>query len=465
MADQPRLLVCSGGPLIDLFAAPLSAAGEVETFDGSQKAETYDLLVLDAGSLSAADFESGATSAKGALDANKPVLVLSPTDQHKSVLAAAGALRHYPNGDSVALLIEPRRDADGTLRFALAEQYAPDAGVGRLTRTEGSGGRGKNDEAEGDVFVVPGRPAPTITEVERFIERVRGSVAALQSGPIEAGTGNGPNNPPANIPASLFDVTPVNLFQPFTAGGGIKSGYTPPPGSLTFEATVYIGVYYDNISFNEPVQWLIIEHSGAFYTGPLEANDSTHIGWSIAMLRIDGQAISSHNLVNRQSAPHNVNNQTTYRNDTSFSVGVAAGTSGLDTTVTYTILSSVSSAISDWSIKQSEPNVWQFAQATPYDGAQTTGLPTAPTGAAGPGGVVGLPAISVGSLAFNTQTVWQHLPATDSSQQVSYDFETYSRFTFSDKTGKSWHAWSWLFTYPFSKTHTINWAAAWPTGS
>ncbi|MDP9191864.1 MAG: hypothetical protein M3P06_09210 [Acidobacteriota bacterium] len=457
MADQSRLLVYSSGPLIDLFAAPLSAAGEVDTFDGSQKAAKYDLLVLDAGSLAAADFEDGAVAAKAALDSNTPVLVLSPTDHHKSVLAAAGALRHYPNGDSVGLLIEPRRDAGGTLRFALAEQYAPDAGVGRLTRTEGSGGRRKNDDAEEDAFEVPGRPAPTITEMERFIERVRGSVAALQSGPIEARTGNGPNDPPATIPAGLYDVTPVNFYHPISAGGGPKLGYKPPDGSLTFEGTAYIGAYYDNTSFNKPVQWLIIEHSGLFYTAGLEVNDSTHRGWSIAMLQINGEAISNSSLATRQSAPNNVNNETTYRSETSFSVGVSAGTAGLGVNTNYTIGSSVSNSISDWSITQSSPNIWQFAQATPYDGAQQTGLPA---GAAGSGGVAGLPTISVGSLAFDAQTVWQHLPATSDTQEVTYRFVTNSRFTYST-TGKSWQAFSWNYIYQFSRKYTINWAAAW----
>lgn len=459
MADQPRLLVYSSGPLDDLFAAPLSAAGEVDTFDGSQKAEKYDLLVLDAGSLSAADFESGATSAKGALDANTPVLVLSPTDQHKTVLAAAGALRHYPNGDSVALLIEPRRDASGTLRFALAEQYAPNAGVGRLTRTEG-GGRRKNDDAEEDVFVVPGRPAPTLTEMERFIERVRGSVAALQSGPIEAGVGDGPNNPPTNIPAGLYDVTPVDFYYPMTTSGQLpKSGYTPPAGSLTLEGTAYIGVYYDNLSFHSPVQWLAIQHSGLFYTARLEANDPRHIGWSIAMLKIDGDAISNDSLTTRQSSPNNVNNQTTYRSDTSFTVGVSAGTNGLGTNVSYTIGSSVSASISDWSILQSSPDVWQFAQATPYSGVPQNGLPA---GAAGSNGVAGLPTISVGSFAFDAQTVWQHLPPTNGTRDVTYRFETNSCFTYSGQTGKSWNAFFWNFLQSFSRTYTINWAAAWP---
>jgi hypothetical protein len=457
MADETRILVYGGTPLIDLFAVPLSAAGKVETFSG-QKAGKHDLLVLDAGSLSAADFHKASHAAKASLDANKPVLVLTPNENHKAVLAAAGALHTYPTSPSVALLIEPRRDKNGRLRLWLAEQYAPVGG--HMVRTTGSGRKDAGDEVS-DSFEGATRSLPTITEIEKFVQRVRSAVTGLQSGQLTADSSNGPSNPPANIPAGLYDVTPVNLYYALVAAGSASNGYTPPTGSLTFEGVAYIGVYYDNTSFNTPVQWLLIENSGLYYTAGLEANDSTHIGWSIGELAINGQSISGPSLATKQSSPNNVNGQTTYESSTSFSVGLSAGTDGLSANASYTIGSSVSNSVSDWGIVQSAPNVWQFAQATPYNGATPPG--SFPSGAAGSDGVASLPAISIGSFAYNAQTVWQQLPATNVNGSVSYGFYLQAFFTYSSETGKSWSASCWNYNWNISQNWSLNWASAWPS--
>ncbi|HEU4887399.1 MAG TPA: hypothetical protein VFV49_05890, partial [Thermoanaerobaculia bacterium] len=319
MSNEVRFLVVRGGPLGDFFETLLSGAGTLVTFDGSQKTEDYDLLVLDGGSLSASAFEKGATAAKAALDANKPVLILTPTTDHKDVLAAAGALRAYPRGGSVALLIEPHRNADDKLSLWLAEQYAPDAGNGRLYRTVGGAGHDEDAAAAtSDVFEVQAPSLPSTTGIAPFIERLRGAVSALKAGRLLASASKGPKDPPPDIPSDLYDVTPVNLFYEIKITEHTNPGWFPT-GAVRLEGTAYIGVYYDNLH-NTPLQWLLIEHSGLFYTGGMEDDDEGGRGWSLGALHIEGPNISSQALATHLSSPNNVNGVRTYSSGTSFTV-------------------------------------------------------------------------------------------------------------------------------------------------
>jgi hypothetical protein len=446
-----KFLIYRQGPLIDLFEG-LLAGNELVDAGKKQKGADFDLVIIDGDSVGA-DLGTAAQSARQAVDADKPVLVLRPTRAIKAALAAAGALRTYPDGESVAFLIDPYH-AEGKLRFRLAEQFAVNHSGGRLVRTSGGETSRGRAASVSDVFHIP-PSLPNIMDVGRFAGRVRAAVersAALLDS----------TNPPANIPAGLWDVTPVNLYFPQLPNGqASSSGYTPPQGSLYFEGLVTIGVYYDNTSFNQAVQWLFIEHAGLYYTAGLEANDSTHVGWSVAELVINGANISGPTLVTKQSSPNNVNGQTNYESNTSFSVGISAGTDGLSVNASYTIGSSVSNAISDWGIVQSSPDSWSFAQQVPYNGATQPG--TFPSGAADGDGVAALPPISAGSLAYDTQTVWVQLPASNTNASIAYTYQTQAAFTYSSATGKSWAATCWLAQYNYSENFALNWASAWPS--
>jgi hypothetical protein len=453
---KPRFLLY-GGPLEDLFSAALEPHGTLSTADGDRSAAEYDLLVLHSPTIPADRFGVAVAAARSALDADKPVLVLSPNVATKAALAAQGALTSYPQGSSVALLIEPRRHASGQLSVVLSEQYAPNQLGGTLTRTLG----GENVEETVDVFPLDPPASPTIMDLEKFVARVRSAVVTGRSGGQRFSAGDGVN-PPGNIPAGLFSVTPVNLYYPVSPGGWTQQGYTCPTATLYFEGTVSIGVYYDNLSFNTPVQWLFVDHSGLYYTNGLVANDNTHIGWSIGYLQIQGEDISSPTITTKTSSPNNVNNQSQYTTGTSFTVGVSAGTDGLGVNASYTISSSVTQNISDWGILQNSPNWWVFWQQVPYDGRPPGG--SFPSGAAGSDGVnQGLPTISQGSLAYETQTAWMQQPATNQNSSVFYSYYWNAFFTYSSETGKSWSAYCWYPNYGANQTYTIGWSAAWPS--
>lgn len=451
-----RFLLHAIGPLEDIFAAPLQLSGSTTKYDGSQTPVEFDLLVLDPRSLKAAAFAESAALAKRMLDNNKPVLVLRPSKAHKQILASAGALRTYGATDSVALLIEPRGNLSNKLQLALAEQFGPQAGHPRLIRTVSGGG---------PVDILPVTPPadPNLQDMAKFIDRVMAAVHSRRGGPahsLVAGNAS-PDSPPSEIPVGLYDITPINLYFPIITSGSADGGFTPPNGSVYLEALVTIGVYYDNLSYNTPVQWLLIEHSGLFYTMGLEMDDKWHIGWSIGELDIGGQNISSQTLVTRQSSPNNVNNQTEYTSSSEFTVGVAAGTDGLNGNANYTIGSSQTSAISDWTVVQISPDNWDFYQQTPYDGSTAPG--TFPDGAAGSGGVASLPPISTGALAFTTQTVWVQQPANNQDSNIGYVYYTQCFFTYASKTGPSWKAVCWCFPSTPYQWFNIDWSAAWPS--
>jgi len=459
MTTDPRFLIYRQGKLEEVFSEHLLRHGELVDHDGSQKPQDFELLVLDGNTLTPDELARHTADIRAALEGNRPVLVLKPTLAHKLVLAKAKILRHYMQDGSLALLIEPRRDKANKLRVGLAEQL-PNA-TGRLTRATAHQRRdGTVREGPVDEFLIGESP---ITEagLSRFIQRVKKVVAAGASGQVLAlgDSDSSPSSPPSNIPAGLYDVTPITLYQLYSPTGGTFSGYTTPQGSITLEGLVTIGVYYDNTSYNTAVQWLIIEHSGLYYTSGLQANDTQHIGWSIGALQIAGQSISSSTLVTRQSSPNNVVNQTSYTSSTQFTVGVSAGTDGLSANASYSIGSSQTSTVADWSIVQNAPNNWTFAQASPYNGL-SSGFPS---GAAGSSGVVGLPAISSGSLAYCTQTVWVQNPASQQNINVSYTYTLGTWFIYEYETGKGWHAHSWHGYPSYNPTYTIDFSAAWPS--
>jgi hypothetical protein len=462
-----KFLVCKGTGSTAAQIGTLALFGTRVDFDGTKSPKDYDLLVLDGPSLRGADFIPGAALARTALENDKPVLVMEPTDEQKKQLAAAGALHSYPNGDCYALLIEPRRDAAGTLRLALAEQSIVEDRPVTVTRALAKGGRdGSTVQGPADTFTVRPQRQLTTTDIDRFIKRVRQSVTSLKAGAIKTTQldSSAPSNPPSNIPTDLYDVTPVNLYYALWHGGGTdQHGYTPPNGYTYFEGVVYIGVYFDNKTMNQAIQWLNIEHSGMFYTNGMVANDSNSRGWSVAQIEIKGDSISGPTLVTKASSPNNVNNSTEYTTSTSFTVGIDAGVGpdggSIGVNASYSVSNSETHSVTDWAILQSSPNWWCFYQQNPYDGRTASG--SFPGGAANGDGVAALPALSAGGFAYATSTVYQHLPATNTSSSVGFTYNLKSNFTHLDYGGKSWAASWWGYPNSIYKSYTIAWNRAW----
>lgn len=459
MQADSQFLVYGQGPLEEVFSQQLARQGALVKSNGSQRPQDFGLVVLDGATLTPEELSRHTADLQAALEHNRPVLMLQPTPAHKQVLAAARILRHYIPEPSLALLIEPRRDQANHLRVALYEQFPNASGstVRTTARREGDGPLQQQPAGE----VPPSASASTPVDYSRFLQRLEKSVSSLASGQVLQldTTSSSPNSPPSNIPFSLYDVTPITLYSTLSTGSSsTQDGYTPPQGSFLLEGLVTIGVYYDNTSFNTPVQWLIIDHSG-LCDASLKANDKTHLGWSLGSLDISGQNISSSSLAYKQSSPNNVNNVSSYTSSSSFTVGLSAGTDGLSGNTSYTIGSSQTSTISDWSIVQNYSDSWSFAQATPYNG-NDSGFPD---GAVDSGGINSLPAISTTSLSYCTQTVWCRTPATQQNMNVQYTYRVGGWFIYEDNPGLIWHADSWHSTSSLVKTYAIDFSAAWPS--
>ena len=452
-----RFLIYSEGTLDDILATPLSTYGDLVESDGSQKPTDYDLLVFDGRTVAPEALAKQGPKLQAQLEADRPFLIYRPTPAHKAGLAEAGVIHHYIEEGSFALYVEPQRDASGALRIGLAEHFGV-AAEGKVERTLATLRRDATVASEKtEEFDIETEETPDVLELAPFIERIRHSVHRLSAGQsIEADTA-ATGLPPKDVPKELWDRTPINVYQAIHPQGAKADGYRPPQGKLTLEALVSLGIFYDDRTYNEPIQWLHLKHEGHL-TAHMVADTRDHRGWSNASLNVQGEDISSASLIANQSSPNNVNRQRQYTSRSSFTVGVKADPKGLWPSLSYSIGSSETATIRDWKIAQSTPNSWLFDQQVPYDG-DARGFPH---GAAGEHGVSELPEISKGTLAFDTQTVWVHLPADRKEKSVNYSYQVTSRFTWSERTGKDWKAWNWSYWAVPSRTFKVRFGKAWP---
>jgi hypothetical protein len=455
---DPRFLFYSQGKLEEQFSEQLRRNGILVDGDGSKRPQDFSLVVLDGSTLKPEELSRHASSLQAALENNRPVLLLKPTLEHKQVLAKSKIISHYIQAPSVALLIEPRRDKANQLRIGLSEQF-PNT-VGRTDCTAAQASKDGTVKKQPVSEALPDTSASTPVDLRPFMQRVKEVVTTLASGqPLQLDeTEASPNSPPSSIPSGLYDVTPIIVYVPFTPSGSAQSGYTPPNGSFILQGLVTVGVYYDNTSYNTPVQWLLIEHSGMCDTN-LTANDKSHLGWSLGSLEIDAPDISSSTLAYKESSPNNANNVTSYTSSSSFTVGLAGGTDGLSGNASYTIGSSETSSLTDWSIVQNHSNSWTFAQAVPYNGLDS-GFPD---GSVGMSGIASLPALSTAALDYTTQTVWCQIPAGQNSMSLTYTYTVGAWFIYEDNGGWIWHAYSWHSSMAWSLPLAINFGAAWPS--
>ena len=95
--------------------------------------------------------------------------------------------------------------------------------------------------------------------------------------------------------------------------------------------TAEVGIYYDNLTYSNPVQWTLVGNQGNYSAGIVQ-NNGSGIGWSIGGFEIQGPGLGSSTAGNfslYQSSPQSVSGQTNYTSSVSFTVGVEAGTDGL----------------------------------------------------------------------------------------------------------------------------------------
>lgn len=462
-------ILCGDNTLSDIFEQPLSHFGTFITFAEWKKAVGEDnseafknsMMVINCMESQKNDIEQLCNKMQLFLDNNRPILLIHPTSEDKSALANHGILSSYIQEDSVALFIEPHRDAKGTLRIALAEHFGVNNSCeiqrDHVTKDQ----EGNILFAKQDNYHVSFEQGLNFQDVMPFIDRIRNTMHFLSTHDCMPVTYVQPNDPPSDVPGTLWINTPINLYYTKLVGGGKVESFTPPIGSITVEGLISIGIYYDNIKYSSAIQWVYLENSGHVATNMGE-NLSEKRGWSIGDFQIDGGNISSPTLVSNASSPNSVSGQIQYTSNCSLKAGLTAGTEGISANILYDIGSSETESLNKWGIIQVDPNSWHFQQQSPYNGASESGFPD---GAADYNGVKSLPDISRSTLAFNTQSTWIHNPAGKApAMTVNYIYKMKNYFIWCDSySSSSWHAYSWRVSTEEFKTLVIDFSKAYPT--
>lgn len=399
---------------------------------------------------------------KNVLENDQPILLYKPESFHKKMLMEADILAVCIENPALACCLIPQRDEEGNLYIKTLEYCG-------IMDTEAVCQRDLMRMDAGDEFSIvksdefqikPGGNL-TISELEPFINTIRESMHVLKKEGRIAYTAL-ENQPPGNIPKTLWFKDPINLYvtcRPVGSSG--ESGFTPPTGSIVLEMGIDVGAYYDNANYSTPVQMINIVSKG-HTTVTMCDNNADKRGWSLSAVEIDGTNISSSEVVSVASSPNNVSNQVQYTAGNEFSVGVEAGTEDMAASASYTISNSITKNILEWDIVQKDPNTWVFKQRIPYDGTTLD----FPKGAAGNDGVTDLPEISKTSLYLDTNTLWRKTPASKSTLSLQYAFKIFARYTWADKhDSTSYHAWSWYYRQTDYKYISVNLGRAYPTKS
>lgn len=419
------------------------------------------MLVINCSQDIESNFKSRSADIMKMLNDNHPILLLMPTKAIKNALVQSHILPCCIEDDSMALFIEPCRNANGELRIALAEQFSAsgECELKRIQTVMDQGGKTLSEKS--DTFTVKETGVLDSLSVDPFISRIRRTMHTLATGNSISFEDVQPNTPPSNVPSTLWINTPINVYEVTYPSGATKESFTPPTGQLTMEFLISVGIYYDNKKYgvDKPVQWVYIEHSGHIYT-TMQRDDSSCRGWSIGEFTLSGDNISSSEFISNTSSPNNVSGSTTYTSQSSINVGLHAGTQGITGDIGYTIGSSETITIKDWKVVQQDTNSWDMYQNTPFAGNSEK----FPDGCAGYDGVNSLPDISKSTLAFNTQTTWIHNPASaNGMKNIAYSYSLKSYFTWCDShSSTKWHAWNWWWNANRSRTLILDFSKAYP---
>lgn len=456
-----KFIFCGSEEVDDILQAPFKMYGGFTTLEscmeeldsGSIFTKRNNMLIVDCGNYdSVSDFSSVTGYMKSMLENDQPVLLYKPLASHKRMLVENDVVPACITDSALALCLMPQRDENGNLHVAMYEHWglldAPACCERTLATIEDD--NNKITPVERKILNVQPSGHLTISDLKPFIDTLSDAMHTLvKEQRIEYTAGS--STPPDNIPKTLWFNSPINIYATITPCGQPYEGFTPPAGRMVLEMGMNVGGYYDNLNYDLPIQMVNIVSLGHMTT-TMNDNTSDRRGWSIANVEIDGDNISSDEIVSVSSSPNNTSGSSTYTSGSEFNIGLSAGTEGLASNASYTISHSVSREISDWTDVQLDPNSWLFKQQSPYDGT-ATGFPG---GAAGTGGVSNLPPLSQSCLYLNTNTVWRQHPASSRKTiSISYKFNVTARYTWAkEHNSTKWSAWSWW--YKQSNTKTIN---------
>ena len=431
-----------------LVSRRLAETGEFVAADGSQDPKDFQMVVVDCASTVASAMDGIVPQLEAALDANVPVLLLDPQEEHKKSLSSK--VHGWSSGSSVACFICPVQNEDGRRIYSVTEQIAPTVNA-TLMMVEAS--------ANSDGQVVVSDPVEVATsaaavlqpaDVEAFAADVSGTLDDLRQHGVILATGN----PPPGCP---YWAAPYKLYASLGVGGGSSSA---PSAVQTVSGTASMGIYYDNLTYTNPVQWTIIGNQGT-YSSDVVQNDGDALIWSIGGFKILGPGLATQGDFSLyQSSPQSVSGQTTYTSSTSFTVGVSAGTDGLGSNASYTQTNGVSYSLNDWEITLTNDDSWNFYQQVPYNGESQS----FPDGAESGGNPASLPSISTSALSFAAQTVWLALQPLQTTMPITFTYQVYPTCIIFSNINVNWHATFYYYgSYDFSQTYNLDFGPANPT--
>jgi hypothetical protein len=430
----------------------LAEAGEIVAADGKQDPKGFNMVVVDCASTPASAMGGIVPQLEAALDANVPVMFLDPQEEHKKSLSPK--VHGWSSGSSVACFICPVQNEDGRRVYSVMEQFAPQQVTAPMMAVEAHRGPDGQVVVSDPVELAASTgPAPELRpeDVQEFAADVTRTLRELRQQPIILAS----TNPPAGCP---FWAAPYKIYQPVYVGGN-----GAPSATQYVSGTASMGIYYDNLTYSNPVQWTIVGNQGN-YSSDIVQNNSNGIGWSIGGFEILGPGLGGSTQGDFSlylSSPQSVSGQTTYTSSSSFTVGVSAGTDGLGSNASYTVSNGVSYALNDWEITLTNDDSWNFYQQNPYNG-ESQGFPS---GAESGGYPAALPSISTSALSFAAQTVWLVLQPLQTTMQISFTYQSFPTCIIFSDTGKSWHATFYYYTggLEFSQTYNLDFGPANPT--
>ncbi len=454
--DSTRFLSYQKGTPNSLVYQRLAAAGEIVAADGSQDPKDFRMVLVDCAGTAVDATGDLVSQLSAALDANVPVMFLNPQEEDKKSLA--DKVKGWSSGSSAACLIVPVQDENGRRLYSVTEQLAPRPVDAQMMVVEAY------SDSDGNVVVsepsqVDGSTTGATLEltpedIEEFSADVEKTLEQLGHGPIVLAS----TTPPSGCP---YSATPYKIYASLGVGGGSSSA---PAATQTVSGTASMGIYYDDLSYSNPVQWTIIGNQGN-YSSDIIQNDDSGLGWTIGGFKILGPGLagsSQGDFSLYQSSPQSVSGQTTYTSSTSFTVGVSAGTDGLGSNASYSQTNAVSYNLNDWEITLTNDDSWNFYQQTPYNG-ESQGFPD---GAESGGNPAALPSISTSALSFAAQTVWLALQPLQSTMPITFTYQVYPTCIIFSNINVNWHAKFYYYgSYTFSQTYNLYFAPANPTST
>lgn len=446
-----KFLSISDDEINNLIFDKIKKSGETTAYDGKQDPTAYNMVVINAKS---SDINAHVSLIQKALDSDTAVMLLDAGKPDKKALSQV--IGFHNERQCAAYFLAPMVDKNGKRHYKIIEQFAPVMGEGDLMRQEAHLNHlGEVETTEPVTIQLSNTNAPELShkDIAEFAQEVEADLTTLAtSGALLQAS----STPPAGAP---YWNHLYSFKQPIAPSGSPVNGNSIPTGNQLFSGNATIGIYFDNVSFSDqPVQWLLVNLSGV-YAANLTANTTDEKAWLIGGLQIQGPSPAE--LTFQQASPNSISGASTYTADTSFTIGLQAGSDGVSVNASYTESNSVSQSLQDWEITQSNEDGWFFFQQNPFNGTVFSDLTDGLSGS----GVVSLPSITTSSLAFNTQTVWINEPPTSATQSLTYTFTCWPYAEYVYDPGKSWHGAYWGYSAGLSipsDSWNVNWGSANP---